>query len=81
MNSYWQDLASSSNGYYEEDDFAAAAYRLVAEQVIYHADLKSRKAFGIIEQYERHITGPWRPGNHRRCRSSADVRLCDPAAS
>ncbi|HBO5669556.1 TPA: DUF4194 domain-containing protein [Pseudomonas aeruginosa] len=56
MNSYWQDLASSSNGYYEEDDFAAAAYRLVAEQVIYHADLKSRKTFGIIEQYERHIT-------------------------
>ncbi len=56
MNSYWQELASSSNGYYEEDDFAAAAYRLVAEQVIYHADLKSRKAFGIIEQYERHIT-------------------------
>lgn len=56
MNSYWQDLASNSNGYYEEDDFAAAAYRLVAEQVIYHADLKSRKAFGIIEQYERYIT-------------------------
>ena len=56
MNSYWQDLASNSKGYYEEDDFAAAAYRLVAEQVIYHADLKSRKAFGIIEQYERYIT-------------------------
>ena len=55
MNSHWQDLASNSNGYYEEDDFAVAAYRLVAEQVIYHADLKSRKAFGIIEQYERHI--------------------------
>ncbi|WP_122690633.1 DUF4194 domain-containing protein [Pseudomonas viridiflava] len=55
MNSHWQDLASNSNGYYEEDDFAVAAYRLLAEQVIYHADLKSRKAFGIIEQYERHI--------------------------
>lgn len=56
MSSYWQDLASNSNGYYEAEDFAAAAYRLVAEQVVYHADLKSRKAFGIIEQYERHIS-------------------------
>ncbi|MCK9747093.1 DUF4194 domain-containing protein [Pseudomonas syringae pv. syringae] len=55
MNSHWQDLASSSNGYYEEDDFALATYRLVTDQVIYHSDLKSRKAFGIIDQYERHI--------------------------
>ncbi|MBJ2287716.1 hypothetical protein JFT66_26585 [Pseudomonas sp. MF6755] len=55
MNSHWQDLASNSNGYYEEDDFALATYRLVTDQVIYHSDLKSRKAFGIIDQYERHI--------------------------
>ncbi|WP_312407698.1 DUF4194 domain-containing protein [Pseudomonas rhodesiae] len=55
MSSYWAELASNSNGYYQEEDFSMAAYRLVAEQVIYYADLKSRKAWGIIEQYERSI--------------------------
>ncbi|EKT4459899.1 MULTISPECIES: DUF4194 domain-containing protein [Pseudomonas] len=55
MNSHWQDLASNSNGYYEEDDFAAATYRLVTDQVIYHSDLKGRKIYSIIDQYERHI--------------------------
>ncbi|RNF58427.1 DUF4194 domain-containing protein [Pseudomonas aeruginosa] len=53
MIRYWQDLASQSNGYYEEEDFEAAAYRLVSEQVLYHADHRSRKAYGIIDQYER----------------------------
>lgn len=53
MSSYWQDLASQTNGYYEEEDFETAAYRLVTEQVLYHADRHSRKAYGIIEQYER----------------------------
>ncbi|MCY1296398.1 hypothetical protein D9M69_376750 [compost metagenome] len=53
MSRYWQDLASQTNGYYEEDDFETAAYRLVAEQVLYHADRHSRKAYGIIDQYER----------------------------
>ncbi|MFK3797139.1 DUF4194 domain-containing protein [Pseudomonas sp. NPDC088444] len=55
MNSHWQDLAGNSNGLYEEDDFSMAAYRLVTDQVVYHSDYKSRKVFGIIEQYERHI--------------------------
>src|SRR5690606_10708867 len=30
-----------------------AAYKLVAEQVLYHADRSSRKAYGLIERYER----------------------------
>ncbi|WP_110947767.1 DUF4194 domain-containing protein [Pseudomonas bohemica] len=55
MSSYWQDLAINSDGYYEADDFALATYRLVTDQVIYYSDRGSRKAFGIIDQYERHV--------------------------
>src|SRR5690606_17095629 len=53
MSNYWQELATSSDGYYQAEDFEAAAYKLVAEQVLYHADRSSRKAYGLIERYER----------------------------
>jgi hypothetical protein len=55
MSNYWQDLASDSNGYYLAEDFEATVYRLISDQVIYYADLKSRKAWGIIDQYERSL--------------------------
>lgn len=55
MSSYWHDLASSSDGYYQVEDFEAAAYRLVAEQVLYHADRGSKKLYGIVERYERNF--------------------------
>ena len=55
MSSYWQELASNSDGYYQAEDFEAAAYRLVTEQVLYHADRGSRKLYGIVERYERNF--------------------------
>ncbi|MDP2857277.1 MAG: DUF4194 domain-containing protein [Bacillota bacterium] len=53
MSSYWEDLASRLDAIYEPEDFEAAAYRLVSEQVIYHSDRASRASYGLIELYER----------------------------
>ncbi len=53
MSNYWEDLASRLDGIYTSEDFEAAAYRLVAEQVIYHAERNSRVSYAVIEQYER----------------------------
>lgn len=49
----WEDLASRLDGIYTVEDFETAAYRLVAEQVIYHSDRSSRVTYGILELYER----------------------------
>ena len=53
MSKQWEELAQRSDGRYVEEDFEMAAYRLVAEQVLYYADLHSRKAFWIIKDYKR----------------------------
>lgn len=53
MSKQWEELAQRSDGRYVEEDFEMAAYRLVAEQVLYYADLPSRKAFWIIKDYKR----------------------------
>lgn len=53
MSKQWEELAQRSEGRYTEEDFEMAAYRLVAEQVLYYADLQSRKAFWIIKDYKR----------------------------
>jgi len=52
MNSFWEPAATRSNGIYTTDDFESAAYRLMAEQVLYHADRNSRVAYSLIDQYE-----------------------------
>lgn len=49
----WEELASRLDGFYTVEDFEAAAYRLVAEQVIYHSDRSSRVTYAILELYER----------------------------
>lgn len=49
----WEDLASRLDGVYTVEDFETAAYRLVAEQVIYHSDRSSRVTYGILDLYER----------------------------
>ena len=43
----WEDLASGLDGGLPSD-FETTAYRLVAEQVIYHSDRSSRAAYGIL---------------------------------
>lgn len=49
----WENLASRLDGIYSVEDFESAAYRLVAEQVIYHSDRSSRVTYAILELYER----------------------------
>jgi hypothetical protein len=49
----WEDLASRLDGIYTVEDFETAAYRLVAEQVIYHSDRSSRMTYAILDLYER----------------------------
>lgn len=53
MNNYWDDLATRLDGVYTAEDFETAAYRLVAEQVIYHSDRNGRVSYGVVEMYER----------------------------
>lgn len=53
MNNHWDDLATRLDGIYSIEDFEAAAYRLVAEQVIYHADRSSRVTYALLDLYER----------------------------
>lgn len=49
----WEDVASRLDGVYTVEDFETAAYRLVAEQVIYHSDRSSRVTYAILDLYER----------------------------
>ena len=49
----WEDLANRLDGIYTVEDFETAAYRLVAEQVIYHSDRNSRVTYAIVDLYER----------------------------
>lgn len=49
----WEDLSSRLDGIYTVEDFETAAYRLVAEQVIYHSDRSSRVTYAILDLYER----------------------------
>lgn len=49
----WEELAGRLDGIYTVEDFETAAYRLVAEQVIYHSDRSSRVAYSVLDLYER----------------------------
>ncbi len=49
----WDLIAERSNGQYAAEDFERTAYRLTAEQVLYHADRGSRAAYWLVERYER----------------------------
>lgn len=54
-NSSWESLAARSNGLHVVEDFEVTTYRLVVEQVLYHADRGSRTAYYVVERYERAI--------------------------
>ena len=56
MSNHWDDLATRLDGMYTPEDFETAAYRLIGEQVIYHADRSSRVTYAVIELYEREFT-------------------------
>jgi hypothetical protein len=53
MSRYWEGLAERSDGLYKPEDFAAAAYRLICEQVLYYSDRTSKVAYSLVERYER----------------------------
>jgi Domain of unknown function (DUF4194) len=51
----WETLADASNGRATAEEFEAAAYRLVTEQVLYYADRHSKTAYALVDQYERNF--------------------------
>jgi hypothetical protein len=51
--SFWTNAAESTRNVVLEEDFEAAAYRLVTEQILYAADRGSKLAYGLIRDYER----------------------------
>jgi hypothetical protein len=53
MSSFWRDAAERTDRHNTEEDFATAAYRLVCEQVLYHADRGDRIHYGLVERFER----------------------------
>jgi len=53
MSSYWEIAASRTDGQNTAEEFEAAAYRLVTEQVLYHADKFSRVSYWLIDRYTK----------------------------
>lgn len=51
--SFWTNAAEATRNVATEDDFEAAANRLVTEQVLYAADRGSKVAYGLIRDFER----------------------------
>ena len=51
--SFWTDAAEATKNVVTEDDFEAAANRLVTEQVLYASDRGSKVAYGLIRDFER----------------------------
>lgn len=51
--SFWDSIAQRDNFKRLPEAFEEAAYRIIAEQVLYHADKSSRATYWIVEQYER----------------------------
>lgn len=56
MSHHWESLAARTDGQHTSDDLEMAAYRLITEQVLYHADRGSRSAYWAIERYEREFS-------------------------
>lgn len=53
MSIYWEASATRTEGQNTADEFETAAYRLVSEQVLYHADKHSRVAYWLVERYTK----------------------------
>lgn len=53
MSSYWEGQSAAIEGEHSPEEFEVAAYRLVAEQVLYHADRNSRTAYWLLDRFER----------------------------
>jgi hypothetical protein len=51
--SHWDAIEEKTKSIVTTDMLEAIAYRLVSEQVLYAADIKSRTPYSLVEQYER----------------------------
>lgn len=51
--SFWANAVEATKNVVTEDDFEAAASRLITEQVLYAADRGSKVAYGLIRDFER----------------------------
>lgn len=51
--SFWANAVEATKNVVTEDEFEAAANRLVTEQVLYAADRSSKVAYGLIREFER----------------------------
>lgn len=51
MANFWESIAAADR-YHKVEDFETTAYRLAADQVIYHSDRASRTAYAMVERYE-----------------------------
>lgn len=51
--SFWANAVEATKNVVTEDEFEAAANRLVTEQVLYAADRGSKVAYGLIREFER----------------------------
>ncbi|WP_277401688.1 DUF4194 domain-containing protein [Achromobacter xylosoxidans] len=51
--SHWDRAVEATDNVARQEDFEAAASRLVSEQVLYAADRGSKIAYGLIQQFER----------------------------
>lgn len=51
--SHWDNAVAGTRGQATQEDFETAAYRLVAEQVLYASDRGNKQACWLIEEYER----------------------------
>jgi hypothetical protein len=48
----WERIAEQAQGPYQASDFRAAAYKLIAEQVVYATDRGSRVAYELITRHQ-----------------------------
>lgn len=51
--SHWDNAVAGTRGQATQEDFEAAAYRLVAEQVLYASDRGNKLPYWLIEDHER----------------------------
>lgn len=51
--SFWANAVAATKDVVTEDEFEAAANRLITEQVLYAADRGSKLAYGLIRDFER----------------------------
>jgi len=61
MSKYWEMAASRTDVQHTADEFEAAAYRLVTEQVLYHSDKHSRIAYYLVERYTKEFENALEP--------------------